>query len=230
MKQALFLALSAPLAVQVRSQQPNETFMGRKVSQTLKFLSPLQTLTLFPKETPAATPREIFLPKLKIGLAAEKIAREKVAKQIALDEEDDYVGEGWETRSAESEKARAEAEDRFVERSYDRAIAGFEEVKSKKINGSKYQFVGVVQPSDSAKKVKWYARKRPSNSKWNVRLLHLNKDVILRDLFMKGKIDVCAKYVNTGKPRDELMEGEDPSTPKRPLIEARYNIKKRSVL
>ena len=87
-----------------------------------------------------------------------------------------------------------------------------------------------MQPSDSAKKVKWYARKRPSNSKWNVRLLHLNKDVILRDLFMKGKIDVCAKYVNTGKPRDELKEGEDPSTPKRPLIEARYNIKKRSVL
>lgn len=229
MKQALFILLAMPVLAQASSPS-KETYMGRRVSQTLKFLSPLQSLTLFPKEIPTKTPRDNFLTKYERGLAAEKRAREQFAREGQLSNEDEYVGRGWEKRSEESEKSLAELEDKFVEKAYDSAIEGFEEAKPTQMKGSKYQFVGVVQPPNSEKKVKWYARKRPSNSKWNVRLLHVNKDVILRDMFIKGKIDVVAKYVNTGKPKDELKEGEDPSAPRRPLIEPQYEIKKRSVL
>jgi hypothetical protein len=227
MKQVALLLLSVPF---LASAEPKDTYMGRRVSQTLKFLSPLQSLTIFPKEIPTTTPRDDFLPKIKKGLEAEKNAREHVVKQSELNDEVEYTGQGWEKRSEESEKTRAEMEDQYVQRAYDRAIEGFEEAKPLKVEGSKYQFVGVVQPRESGKKVKWYARKRPSSSKWNLRLLHVNRDVILRDLFVNGKVDVFAKYSNSGKPKDELKEGEDPSAPRRPLINAEYNIKKRSVL
>jgi len=230
-KQILLLLLSAPALVQAQ-KKPTDMNMGRKVSKTLKFISPLQSLTLFPKEIPTTTPREEFVPKFKAGLGAEKKAREKVLKDRELDNDAEYVGKGWEKKSEEMETLRSEMEDQFVEKAYDEAIAGFDEVCPAKVetSGSKLQFVGVVQPLDAEKKVQWYARKRPSNSKWNVRLLHVNRDVIVRDLFVNGKVDVFSKYANTGKPRDELNEGEDPSAPRRPLVEAEYNIKKKSLL
>jgi len=232
-KQILFLLLSAPAFAEAQQSQPKDTF-GRRVSKTLNFLSPLQSLTIFPKEVPTTSPRDEFVPKFKAGLEAEKNARQFLAKERGFDDDDDeYVGQGWEKKSEESEKKRAEKEDQFVERAYDRAMEGFKETSSPaqvSSKGSKFQFVGVVQPPNSEKKVKWFARKRPSNSKWNVRLLHVNRETIVRDLFVNGKVDVFSKYVNSGKPRDELKEGEDPSASRRPLIEADYNIKKRSVL
>jgi hypothetical protein len=219
------------LSVQVLASQAQETYMGRRVSQTLKFLSPLQSFTIFPKEIPTTSPRNEFLPKFQKGLEAEKNAREHIAKNGGLDsDEAEYVGKGWEKRSEEREKSRAELEDKYVQNAYDEAVAKVGKAAPSKVVGSKYQFVGVVQPSDSEKSIKWYARKRPANSKWNVRLLHVNRDVILRDLFVNGKVDMFAKYVNTGKARDELKEGEDPSAPRRPLISAQYNVKKRSAL
>ncbi len=226
MSKVALLLLSAP----VLSSASADTFMGRRVSQTLKFLSPLQSLTIFPKDIPTTTPRDEFLPKFKRGLEAETRAKDQVTKRRELNDEIEYTGKGWEKKSEESEKKRAEKEDQYIQSAYDRAIEGFEPAKSAEFKGSKYQFVGVVQPKDSAKKVKWYARKRPSNSKWNVRLVHVNRDVILRDMFVNGKVDVFAKYVNTGKPKDALREGENPSAPRRPLINAEYNIKKRSAL
>lgn len=214
--------------------QAQEMNMGRRVSKTLKFISPLQSLTLFPKEIPTTTPREEFVPKFKAGLGAEKKAREEVLKKNDLLDDPEFVGKGWEKRSEEMESLRSEREDQFVEKSYDEAIAiaGFDEVSPANLQtkGSNFQFVGVVQPLDAEKKVQWYARKRPSNSKWNMRLLHVDKGAIMRDMFVHKKIDVFAKYANTGKPRDAPKEGEDPSAPRRPLIEAEYNIKKRSLL
>lgn len=244
-KTLLFL-LSAPCLTTTMAQRsntpPKETYMGRKVSQTLQFLSPLQSLTIFPKEVEeiTTTPRDEFLPKFKSGLEAEKRATEYMLKQRELDDDDvgdEYVGKGWEQRSAESERLRAEKEDQFVEQAYDRAVAAVSVSKGKSRSktkaastSNKFQFVGVIQPPGSDKKVKWYARKRPSSqSKWNVRLIHANKDVIARDLFVNGKVDVVAKYINTGKRRDELKEGENPSGPSRPLIEADYSIKSRSM-
>ena len=230
-KQILILLMTAPAFSQAQNQS-KEMNMGRRVSKTLKFISPLQSLTLFPKEIPTTTPREEFVTKFKAGLGAEKKAREQILNKKDFADDPEYVGKGWEKRSEEMERLKSEKEDRFVEKSYDEAIAGLKEVRPQSVQtkGSKLQFVGIVQPLDAENKVKWYARKRPSNSKWNMRLLHVDKGAVMRDLFVNKKIDVFAKYANTGKPRDALQEGEDPSTPRRPLIEADYNIKKRSLL
>ena len=230
-KQIFFLLMTAPAFSQAQNQS-KEMNMGRRVSKTLKFISPLQSLTLFPKEIPTTTPREEFVTKFKAGLGAEKKAREQILNKKDFADDPEYVGKGWEKRSEEMERLKSEKEDRFVEKSYDEAIAGLKEVRPESVQtkGSNLQFVGIVQPLDAENKVKWYARKRPSNSKWNMRLLHVDKGAVMRDLFVNKKIDVFAKYANTGKPRDALQEGEDPSTPRRPLIEADYNIKKRSLL
>lgn len=206
--------------------------MGKRVSKTLKFHSPLQSLTIFPKDIPSSTPRDRFIPKFKAGLEAEKRAREQIVKQRELEDDPEYVGKGWERRSEEAEKLKSAKEDLFVEKAYDNAVAKFDVNSQPKTQQkmSKYQFVGVVQPPSSSEKVKWYARKRPADSKWNIRLIHVNRDAVIRDLFVNGKVDVFGKYVNTGKPRDPVKDGEDASVLRRPLIEAEYSIKKRSLL
>jgi hypothetical protein len=234
MKQQLFILLvcaSASAFVDAQTQA-KDTLIGKRVSKTLQFLSPLQSLTIFPKDIPSSTPREQFLPKFKAGLEAEKEARERIIRQQELNDEPEYVGKGWERKSEEKEKLRNMHEDRIIEKAYDDAIAKVEKTDSESLNlkRSKYQFVGVVQPPNSSEKVKWYARKRPADSKWNVRLIHVNRDAVIRDLFVNGKVDVFAKYINTGKPRDAFKDGEDVSSPKRPLIEAEYSVKKRSLL
>lgn len=234
MIKVIFLILTASANIVLAKPQPSaEKIMGKRVSKTLRFASPLQSLTLFPKDVPTTTSRDKFLPKFKAALSAEKKARETLSKQRevfdgnSIDPEDP----NWEKRAEDREQLREEREEQFVSKAVDRALSRFKEtsdVTSK--NQNKYQFVGVVQPPGSAKKVKWYARKRASGSKWNIRLLHVNRDVIVRDMFVSGEIDLFAKYINTGKPRDELQEGEDPKAPRRPLIEADYNIRKRSPL
>jgi len=212
--------------------QPKDTYMGKRVSKTLQFHSPLNSLTIFPKDIPSSTPRDKFIPKFKAGLEAEKKAREHVIKQREVDDDPEYVGKGWERKSEEVEKLRSAREDLFVEKAYDNAVAKFDvnDQTHAQESRSKYQFVGVVQPPSSSEKVMWYARKRPNGSKWNIRLIHVNRDAVIRDLFVNGKVDVFAKYVNTGKPRDPVKEGEDASVLRRPLIEAEYSVKKRSLL
>lgn len=229
----ILIVMASASNVLARQQPSTEKVMGKRVSKTLRFASPLQTLTLFPKDVPTTTPREKFLPKFKAALSAEKKAREALAKQREFfDGNNINPGESdWDKRAEDREKVREEREEQFVSKAVDRALSRFKEtpdITSK--NQNKYQFVGVVQPPGSAKKVKWYARKRAGGSKWNVRLLHVNRDVIVRDMFVSGEIDLFAKYINTGKPRDELQEGEDPKAPRRPMIEADYSIKKRTPL
>lgn len=228
---ALLLSVTTVTAVNAQKQS-RDTYMGKRVSKTLQFLSPLQSLTIFPKDVPSTTPREEFIPKFKAGLEAEKKARDYILQQRELDDSPEYVGEGWERRSEEAEKLRSAKEDLLVEKAYDLAVARFQKSDEKPIQPkqSKYQFVGVVQPPNSGEKVKWYARKRPANSKWNVRLLHVNKDAVLRDMFVNGEVDVFAKYINTGKPRDVVEDGQDATFPRRPLIQAEYSVKKRSLL
>lgn len=205
--------------------------MGKRVSKTVKFLSPLQSLTIFPTDMPSTTPRDKYLRKFDIGLEAEKKAREILLTK-EFDDEGLYQGKGWEQKNAESEKTRLEKEDRFIEDAYDHAIGKLEgnilDQSQKKSSRTKYQFVGIVQqPRRDGNKVRWYARKRPLKSKWNIRLIHVNRDAILKDLFVNGKIDVFAKYSNTLKPRDKDEEGK--ATSMRPVIEANYHIKKRSL-
>ena len=232
-KVALIILMASANISLARQQPPKEKYMGKRVSKTLRFASPLQSLTLFPKDVQTKTPRDEFLPKFKAALTAEKKAREVFSKQREVfDDNGINPGEAdWEKRVEDREKLREEREEQFVNKAVDRALSRFKETsRVMPKNQNKYQFVGVVQPPGSTKKVKWYARKRAEGSKWNVRLLHVNRDIIVRDMFVNGEIDLFAKYVNTGKPRDELQEGEDPRAPRRPLIEADYSVKKRTPL
>jgi len=47
--------------------------------------------------------------------------------------------------------------------------------------------------------ISWYARPKPKNANWTIRMIHVNKDAIIKDLFDRGKIDIFAKYTNTGR-------------------------------
>ena len=68
-------------------------------------------------------------------------------------------------------------------------------------------------------------------------LQHALCDAVLRELFVKGKVDVYGKYVNTGldnaafaaaETSGEDVDGDDDKPGMKPLIEARYAIKERS--
>ena len=85
-------------------------------------------------------------------------------------------------------------------------------------NPNAYQFVGVVKRR-SDKPISWYARKKPADAKWSVRLVHVNQDAIIKDLFNRGKIDIFAKYKNTGKVDEETNV---------PVITSKYEVRERS--
>ncbi len=259
MSVTLLVLTAAATAVNAQRQTSGQQIMGRRVSKTLKMLSPLQSLTIFPKEKQSesdsgsdsdsapCTQRDNFLPKFQAGLTAETKTRELLARRRELDPNYDDDGvplpgldEDWERKLMEKERLREEKEDGIVDRAWDRATAPFEKKEnndksssssSSSSSLSKYQFVGVVQPPNngSDKKVKWYARKRPSGSKWNVRMIHVNRDAIIRDMFTSGKVDIMGKYVNTGVDKSiEVKEGEQPSL--KPLIKGEYSVKPRSLL
>jgi hypothetical protein len=242
----LMLLVAQTLTVEAQ-QRPSSAaeIMGRRVSKTLQILSPLQSLTFFSKETTSSaamnTPRARFLPKFRAGLTAETRTKERLARRRELmsDDDSDSVGVGdvgWEKQMEMREKVRAEKEEGIVDRAWDRATLPFDTAatQSAAAPNAKYQFVGVIQPPNSNKKVKWYARKRPKGSKWNIRMLHVNKDAIIRDMFTSGKVDIMGKYVNTGQPLDELKEGGEErsssSSSLAPRIQAQYSVKPRSLL
>eukprot|EP00560_Eucampia_antarctica_P000509 CAMPEP_0197834556 /NCGR_PEP_ID=MMETSP1437-20131217/22801_1 /TAXON_ID=49252 ORGANISM="Eucampia antarctica, Strain CCMP1452" /NCGR_SAMPLE_ID=MMETSP1437 /ASSEMBLY_ACC=CAM_ASM_001096 /LENGTH=339 /DNA_ID=CAMNT_0043439327 /DNA_START=104 /DNA_END=1123 /DNA_ORIENTATION=+ len=227
-------------------------------NQSLEFASPLQTLTLFSSSSSSSSgsttasqksPRQAFLPKFAAGLAAERRVKERIAaqrKQQLMDqnEEEDDAGDysnEWDKRSEEAERRSMQMEELRMERAHDRAIAKLEDASTAAVtasvdsdNKSKYQFVGVIK-DDEKNKIEWFAAKKKNPKSWNVRLVHVNKDALIRDLFVRGKVDVYGKYVNTGKIADPLPEtqeeGQLPSSnPKlgRPLIEAQYSVRERS--
>jgi len=183
------------------------------------------------------TPREAFLPKFQAGKASEKEARDEIAKEAEVygDGVDEYVDEGWDKEIEEIDRLNVEGEDQRVERSFNSAIDTVKDkfdqtIKYEKVKKSKFQFVGVVQPirSSDSKKVRWYARKRPSNSKWNIRLVHVNREAIVKDLFARGKIDIYGEYENTGK-KMVAVEGENMLDNGKQLITGKYSVKKRNL-
>lgn len=82
----------------------------------------------------------------------------------------------------------------------------------------------------------WYARKKPQNAKWSLRIIHPNRDAILRDLFVKGKIDLFSRYENEGAAvRGGATGGEGGGSPavegeggRKPSVRAHYRVKERS--
>merc|ERR1712238_213051 len=122
-------------------------------NKILNFASPLQTFTIYPKEKviEEKSPRERYVPKLKAGLAAERKAKIiiKAKEQYNMDNDDDYIGEGWDKKSAQ--KYKEEENDLKLERAFDRAVAPFSKSriftsikKNTPSKKSSLQFVGLV--------------------------------------------------------------------------------------
>jgi hypothetical protein len=209
------------------------------------------------------TPRTKFLPKFLTGLTAENQIREEIAvgkvkiSDSYYDNDDtfDVSGNDWVGKTKTAETKRKRREDQVVEDAYDTAIASFEQqeqqrLNSKKMkktttNSNKYQYVGVVGINNKDNKkmkkkmnnspISWYARPKPNNSNWSVRLLHVNKDVIIKDLFDQGKIDIFAKYTNTGpqqRQQSSNASGEDGRTANQssqaPVVTTKYEARERS--
>lgn len=259
---ASVLLLLAPLLVAAAAQKSSAPAAATSSSgnaKPLQFTSPLQSYTIFDKSALAssdgASPRRKFLPRFRAGLMAERRAKEALMDEqrrgIGLEDDGFESGSsgGWAEASAAADERKKKAMEKRVEAAYDAAVRGYDErVAAKKAaapaaaSSGGYQFVGVVNDGKSSKKggaVTWYARKKPSNSKWNVRLVHVNRDAVLRDLFVKGKVDVYGKYVNEGLDKaafaaaetsgEDVEDGEEKENPgMKPLIKGNYIVKERS--
>lgn len=153
------------------------------------------------------------------------------------------AGDSWAEASAAADERKKKAMEGRVEAAFDLAVKEYDaRVAAKKKTSPvtaacAYQFVGVVSNGTGNTKnnaVTWYARKKPQNSKWNMRLVHVNRDAVLRDLFVKGKVDVYGKYVNEGLEKAAFeaadMSGEDVNerVAMKPSVKAQYSIKERS--
>ena len=224
---------------------------GASAIREIRFVSPLQSLTIPDPElletVPDASsdgqgalemPRRKFLPRFLAGLKAEDTIRQKIAAgQISVRDDEvpeaDVSGKDWVGRAKAAEERRKRKEESLIETGYDAAIARYESSAAsastvpKKQNPNKYQFVGLIDKSDPKKPVKWHARPKPSGAKWSVRLVHVNRDAIVKDLFDQGKIDIFAKYTNTGKTKTK-GEGDAAKPTNIPIVTSKYEVRERS--
>lgn len=241
----------------IAAQKPASGSTSASTSRKpLQFTSPLQSFTIFDKAavSSAASPRAKFLPRLRAGLLAERRARELIAAELrqgALPDSSVDINHGaWAEHSAAEDERRKKDMERRVEKAYDEAVKAYDARLAKREQARSgadvstantgYQFVGVIHnPSSSSNnhaatsshKVTWYARKKPQDSKWNVRLIHVNQDAVLRDLFVKGKIDLYAGYKNEGMDvvgGAQLQEDVEGEGDMRPVVTAKYQVRERS--
>ena len=222
------------------------------------------------------TPRKRFLPRFLVGLKAEDKVREGIAiGQVKVpttdtDDDHDFSGSDWVGKIKSIDERRQYQEDKLVGKAHDAAVELFEQQrrsrnqnKVKKENSNQYQIVGVINSSSRNNKKKnnrknknkkqgpisWYARPKPKNANWTIRMIHVNKDAIIKDLFDRGKLDIFAKYTNTGrtstttdidkqrqlekKEEKEQQEGTSTATTKRkaglvPIVTTKYEARERS--
>jgi len=168
------------------------------------------------------TPRKRFLPRFLVGLKAENKLRQGIAigqVKVPDSDGDDFTGDDWVGKIKTTEERRKRQENKLVQDAHDSAVELFDDKqlsssikKFKKENSNQYQIVGVINSSSSRNKnnkkkkgitttgpISWYARPKPKNAKWSIRMIHVNKDAIIKDLFDRGKIDIFAKYTNSGR-------------------------------
>ena len=238
-------------------------------AKPLQFSSPVQSYTIFDKSALSsydhASPRRKFLPRFRAGLLAERRAKDKLMEERRSGigfhdyEDDDGPDDTWAEASAAADERRERAMEKRVEAAHDVSVKAYDaRVASKRsmnaaakppetaASSCKYQFVGVVNDGRGVKKtdpgdVTWYARKKPRNAKWSVRLVHVNRDAVLRELFVKGKVDVYGKYINDGLASDRSAAfaaaetaGEDAAAEEehagvQPSVRAKYFLKERSL-
>lgn len=188
--------------------------------RNLRIASPLQAFTIWDRETPIDTPRSRFLPRLKAGLTAEVEARKSFAEKRKKRLQTDTMSSDWSTNAAAAERQLDVTEDRLAEQAFENAASRVKiEMPSKGKNPNKYQFVGVINSNKAEAPITWYAREKPEDAKWSVRLIHVNRQAIIKDLFSRGKVDVFAQYENSGR-RDEETNT--------PIITSKYSVRERS--
>jgi hypothetical protein len=193
--------------------------------RNLRIASPLQSFTIWDTEAKGeqATPRNRFLPKFKAGLEAEAKARKEIVEKRDQKLQADATSSDWAKQAASTTRRVFASDEKLAEEAFDKAISHFDQSKKlkdkKATNPNQYQFVGVVNPASDGTPISWYARKKPRDSKWSVRLVHANRDAIVKDLYNRGKVDVFAKYENTGQKDEETRS---------PIITSKYSVKARS--
>jgi hypothetical protein len=194
--------------------------------KSLRFASPLQSFTIpDPDAKETKSSRQKFLPKFKAGLVAETATRRKIAAKRTKEVQKSVAsGDDWAEKVAAEDIRRREMEERIVEKTFDEATAKYDSsIKETPGSSTKspnsYQFVAVINRNQDKKPITWYARKKPADAKWSVRAVHVNRDAIIKDLFNRGKVDIFAKYRNTGTVDEET---------KTPIIMNKYSVRKRS--
>jgi hypothetical protein len=195
-------------------------------ARNLRIASPLQSFTIWDAEAKEeqATRRSRFLPRFKVGLEAEANARKEIAEKRDQKLQAAATSSDWAKQAASTNRRMLASDEKQVEEAFDKAVAKFdqsvaEKKKKKTTNQNDYQFVGVVNPASDGTPISWFARRKPPNSKWSVRLVHANRDAIIKDLYNRGKVDVFGKYKNTGQKDEET---------KTPIITSQYSVKARS--
>lgn len=222
--------------------------VGASAVREIRFASPLQSLTipdpecLEMKPDPSQqgaleTPRRKFLKRWLAGLKAEDTIRQKIALgQIQTKCDDDQYeaievgGKDWVTKTRAAEEKRLKKEAAIIEQGYDAAMARYDAAATeatKPENPNKFQFVGLIDRTNGKKPISWHARPKPPGAKWSVRLVHVNKDAIVKDLFDRGKVDIFAKYTNTGKFKTK-GEGESAKSTNIPIVTTKYEARERS--
>lgn len=218
---------------------------GASAVREVQFVSPLQSLTIpdpehvekHPESEMGSleTPRRRFLPRFLAGLQAENTVREQIAMgriNTSGDDDVDVSGKDWVGKTKAAEERRRLKEDAIIEKGFDAAMAKYDAQAAtaapKAENPNKYQFVGLLDRTNPKKPIMWHARPKPSGAKWSVRLVHVNKDAIIKDLFDQGKVDIFAKYTNTGKFQTK-GEGENAKPTSIPIVTSQYEVRERSI-
>lgn len=200
--------------------------------RNLQIASPLQSLTIWDPEVKeelmesgvGPSFRSRFLSKFGVGLQAEADARKQLESETREQQQVDATSTDWASQAASSESEQRMAKEKIVEQAYDQAVAQFDTKTAKQMqrkqNSNKFQFVGVVNSlKEGEKPITWYSRKKPASAKWSVRLVHVNRDAIVKDLYNRGKIDIFGRYDNSGEIDEKTNQ---------PIVTSQYTVRQRS--
>jgi hypothetical protein len=161
----------------------------------------------------------------------------------------------WAREAAMNDQRKHRIREAIVEQAFDDAVQQHEQQQGEeeaivktpmKKNPNRYQFVGVINshPNPNRRRknvddtatttlppITWYTRPKPKHAQWTIRLIHVNRAAILKDLYNQKKIDIFAQYQNEGTRRridSSNQESDDANTNQRPVVTGQYRVRERS--
>jgi hypothetical protein len=184
----------------------------------LQIVTPLQALTIPDGgfDTVDLSRRQAFLERFRAGVEAEMKVLDRKKNLY-------YDGSTAITAGVSAAAGLDFLSDKEAERAFEMAtsnVAAQQETRRKlQTNGfgggggrqkqQQYQFVGVIQPAGdsssttsstggggggAAATISWYARPKPKDARWSMRLVHVNREAVIKHLFDQGKVDIYGKY------------------------------------